>query len=351
MKSILKTSLGFGIFLTLTLTLTLSVTPQGSQADEKEQKLIRVGSSAVVSSAGIYLADEFGYFKDLGLNVVITDFKNSGAPLTVPLAAGELEIGAGNFSAGLFNAISQGVGIRLVADKGHLEKGHDYLALLVRKDHVESGRFKTLKDLKDMNLGLTALNGVSQEILADRFLKSVGLTTKDVRFLKMSYSEMNAAFASKSLDATIQLEPYVSMAIKKGLAVKFGNASEIYPKQASAGIFYGPSMTKERRDEGVRFMAAYLMGVRDYRDAVSGGKNREKVLAALQKRMNIDPEVLSTMIPVGLHPDGMLDKKSLEADLNWYQKMGYLKEVPKVSSLLDDGIAKDAVRLIKSRHK
>ena len=63
---------------------------------------IRVGSSPVLSSAGIYLAEAKGYFKDQGLNVEITDVANSGAPMTLLLAKGELEVGAGNLTSGLF---------------------------------------------------------------------------------------------------------------------------------------------------------------------------------------------------------------------------------------------------------
>ena len=69
---------------------------------------IRVGSSPVLSSAGIYLADEKGYFKEQGLTVEITDVANSGAPMTVLLAKGEIEVGAGNLTSGLFNAVADG---------------------------------------------------------------------------------------------------------------------------------------------------------------------------------------------------------------------------------------------------
>lgn len=316
----------------------------------KQSHPIRVGSSPVVSSAGIYIAQEKGYFKELGLDVEITTFKGSGAQLTAPLAAGEMEVGGGNYTAGLFNSMLQGAKVKLVADKGHLEKGHGYLALMVRADHVTSGRFKTYKDLKGFKMGVTALNGVSQEILADRFLKLGGLTGADVSFVKMSYSEMNAAFASRTLDATIQLEPFVTLAETKGLAKRIGDACEAYCGQQSAGIFYSAQFIEKRREDAVKFMIAYLRGVRDYEAAFTAGTDREKIAGLLGKYIEgVPADLWARMVPVGLNPDGFIDKKALAEDLEWYRSRKYLNAVPPINEVVDHSFIEEALKRIGAK--
>lgn len=333
------------LFRDLFATLALSLmTSTAFSAPAK----IKVGSSPVISSAGIYLADAKGFFKEQNLDVEVIDVANSGAPMTLLLAKGELDVGGGNLTSGLFSAVAEGKDVKLVADKGHLSKDADYIVLLVRKDHVDSGRFKTLKDLKGFKMGLTALDGVSQQILADKFLAKAGLSDKDVSFVKLSYAEMNAALKSKDIDATIQLEPFVAQAEIAGFAKVVARGSDVYPTQQSAALLFSPSFLKNR-DQAVKFMTAYLKGVRLYNRSVNDKKIAADVGAILQKRLKIDPAVYDKMTPVGLTNDGALDVKSLDADLNWYLTKGYLKTELKAASVVDDTIAKDAVKRLDGK--
>jgi NitT/TauT family transport system substrate-binding protein len=311
-------------------------------ADQAKYK-IKVGASPVVSSAGIFLAYEKGYFKEQGLDVDIVYFAESGAPMTVPLSTGGLDVGGGNISAGLWNAINQGQGIKLVADKGHLEQGRGYISLLVRKDHVDSGRYKTFSDLKGFKMGVTAY-GVSQQIAADKFLKAGNLKPKDITFVKMPYPQMNIALENKDLDATIQLEPYLTKAIQDGIAVKVAEVTEVYPNQQSAAIFYSSQFINRHRDLAEKFMIAYLKGVRAYEKAFIEGKEKAETIALLKKHVKIESDnIWNNMIPVGLNPDGYLIKESLLEDAVWYKKHGFIEEIPDIEKALDHSYVKKAL--------
>jgi len=326
----------------LLLMLTFLIT--GFSAAAKGAK-IRVGSSPVLSSAGIYLAEDEGYFKEQGLEVEITDIANSGAPMTLLLSKDELDVGAGNLSSGLFNAAAQGHKFKLVADKGHVAKDRDYIALIVRQDHIASGRFKTLKDLKGFKMGLTALDGVSQQIVADRFLKKAGLTGKDVEYVKLSYAEMNTTLKTKSLDATIQLEPFVAQAELGGFAKRIAGSSEVHPGQQSAVIFYGPGFIQKRREDAVKFMVAYLKGVRLYNQSLTDPAARKKVRALLGRRMKIsDERMWDKMVPIGLRDNGELNSEALEEDLKWYREQGYLKAAVKAADVVDHSFVREAAK-------
>src|SRR6516165_12571501 len=70
--------------------------------------------------------------------------------------AGQIEAGAGSASAGLYNAVARGIKIKIVADKASSPPGYGATKILVRKDHVESGRYKSLQDLKGMKFAMNA---------------------------------------------------------------------------------------------------------------------------------------------------------------------------------------------------
>jgi NitT/TauT family transport system substrate-binding protein len=310
-----------------------------------QAETIKVGSSPVVSSAGLYLAKERNYFKDLGLDVDIIDFNNSGAQMTALLSKGELDVGAGNLSSGLFNAILKGQKFKLVADKGHLETNKDYIALIVRLDHLTSGRYKTLENLKGFKIGLTSLDGVSQQIVMDRFLIKAGLKSTDVEYVKLSYAEMNVALRSKSIDATIQIEPYLTKAELDGIAKIVANATDVYPNQQSGAIIYSPQFIKNKPKVAMKFMVAYLKGVRDYNQGFVAKKNKDKVIADLKKYIKIeDDKVWNNMRPVGLSENGSIDSKALINDIRWYVSKKYIEKFVALEDLVDDQFAIQATK-------
>lgn len=329
--------------LLIFLFLTISLTPAYS-------KIIKVGSSPVTSSAGIYLALERGYFKEQGLEVEVTDFNNSGAPMTLLLSKGELDVGAGNITAGLFNAIAEGQNFKIVADKGHIEKGHDYLALIVRDEHIKSGRYKTLKDLKGFKMGLTSLEGVSQEILTEKFLLQANLKLEDITFVKLAYSEMNLALKAGAIDATIQIEPFLTKAQIDGIATKVAGGSEAYNKQQSGALFYSPNFIKDNKESAEKFMVAYAKGIEDYNKAFNENINREAIITDLKKYFKYDDSTWEKMSSVGLNQYGKLNSIQLIADIEWYEKK-YVKKPLSAGSIIDESFTNYAEKMLKKDTK
>jgi NitT/TauT family transport system substrate-binding protein len=309
-------------------------------------KTIKVGSSPVLSSAGIYLAKERGYFKEQGLEVEISDFGNSGAPMTMLLSKGELDVGAGNITAGLFNAIASGEQFKIVADKGSIDKDKDYLSLIVRNDLIKSGRYKTLKDLKGFKMGLTSLDGVSQEILTEKFLLSAGLKLEDVTFVKLSYADMNLALKSGTIDATIQIEPFLTKAQVDGIATKVAGGSSVYSKQQSGVLLYSPKFIKESPEEAKKFMVAYAKAVNDYNKAFVKNEGRQEVINDLKKSFKYDDKTWDTMAIVGLNDFGQLNTKELVDDIKWYEAK-YVKKKLNASEIIDESFTSFAKEKLK----
>ena len=296
---------------------------------------VPIGISPVMSSAAMFIAKEKGYFEEQGINAIINPFKASGAKMVPFLATGQLFVGGGNINAGMYNAIANDIPIKIVSDKGTVSPGHGYLALIVRKDHVTSGRYKSLKDLKGMTMAVTA-KGVSQEIVTEMYLKSVGLNLSDIHLRHLAYSDINIALANKSIDASVQIEPFVAAAVEKDIAVRVAGDDEIYPNQQSAAIMYSPVFMENHPQHAHGFMIAYVKGLRDYNNAFEKNIGKDDIINILTKYTRIkSKKIYQNVVPVGLSPDGMVNVESLKHDANWYYQQQYLKQVPKVDEIVN----------------
>jgi NitT/TauT family transport system substrate-binding protein len=297
-----------------------------------------------MSSLGLFIAKEKGYFAEQGIDAEITPFKASAGQMIPLLAAGKLMVGGGNVAAGLYNAIANDIPVKIVADKGLVSPGHGYLALIVRKEHVQSGRYKDFSSLKGMTMATTA-KGVSQEIVTEMFLKKAGLTMSDIKLTNLGYADMNIAMANGSLDATIQIEPYVAVAVEKGIAVRVAGDDEIYPNQQSAVIMYSPVFIDEHPELARGFMVAYVKALRDYNAAFDGGGDKKDILRILAKYTGgDDPGIFERAVPVGLHPDGRLNVQGLTDDARWFVEHGYVKAMPKMDAIIDERYVDYAVK-------
>lgn len=322
----------------------LSLVSQSAFA--KELFEVPVGISPVMSSSAMFIARERGYFKEQGIKVNINPFKASGAKMVPFLATGQLMVGGGNISAGMYNAIAHDIPIKIVSDKGTVTPGHGYLALIVRTDHIKSRRYTGYESLKGMTMAVTA-KGVSQEIATERFLKEAGLTLKDIKLVTLAYSDINIALANKSIDASIQIEPFVAAAVENKIAVRVAGDDLVYPNQQSAAIVYSPIFIEKHPEQAKAFMVAYVKGLRDYNDAFEKGIGKDEIVSILTKNTKIkNASIYDKVAPVGLNPNGMVNVDSLKQDSKWYFERGYLKKQPDIDSIVDLSFAKHAVNVL-----
>lgn len=318
-------------------------------AQVQSATVVKVGTSPAITTAGVYLAKEKGFFAAEGLDVEITIFNNSGAPMTVLLAKGEIDVGAGNLTAGLYNAINGGNKLKIVADKGRVEAEKKYIALMLRKDLVQNGKFKTLKDLKGLKVSLTSLDGLSQQIVLDKMLSSAGLTDKDISLIKLSYPEAIVALKTKAIDATVTIEPYIAQALFDNVAINVAASQDFLPDQQSAAILYSPKFA-QNKEAGVKFMMAYLKGVRLYNESLKNPELAIEVNALLKKYMPIENEqIWKTMIPVGLNSDGYVNVQSIKSDLNWYKEKNYIEKVPDLNEVVDHSFVEEALKKLSPK--
>src|SRR5438105_121466 len=268
---------------------------------------VRVGIVNASSDVGFFVADKKGYFRQEGIKVEFTEF-DSGAKMVGPLGTGQLDVGAGSVSAGLYNAVARGIDIKIVADKGSTPPGYGFQPLLVRKDLVDSGRFKTLKDLKGMKIAGSAPGSASTSTLNEA-LKQGGLKYSDVERVFMGFPQHVAALQNKAVDAAMTTEPSATRAVQSGAAVRVMGDDQIYPNHQLAVVLYSGDFATRQPEIARRFMRAYLKGVRDYNDVLKdghlAGPDADQVIAILTQSSDIkDPKVYRAIQAQGCNPDG-----------------------------------------------
>ena len=110
--------------LTCTVAAALLVLPAAHAATTAAAPtVVHVGIANASSDVAFFIADKKGYFRQEGIDARFVPF-DSGAKMVAPLGAGQLDVAGGSPSAGLYNAVVRGIGIKVVADKGSTPPGY-----------------------------------------------------------------------------------------------------------------------------------------------------------------------------------------------------------------------------------
>ncbi len=219
----------------------------GAQAQE-----LTIGTIGASSDAPFFIADAKGYFAEQGLKVSFVRF-DSAAKSIPSLGSGEVDVGSGASSAGLYNAIGRGIGIKIVADKARNAKGYGFQAIMARTDLVDSGKIKSVKDLKGLKVAMSA-NGNSENAFMSYALTQVGLSYNDIDPVFLGFPNQIAAYANKGIDASLTVEPTVAELLKLGTAKKLVSADDVFPDYQTAVVFYSPKFMHDQPDNAKKFM-------------------------------------------------------------------------------------------------
>ncbi|WP_307024842.1 ABC transporter substrate-binding protein [Arthrobacter globiformis] len=310
---------------------------------------VTVGTTNSSSDAPLFIAQERGYFEAEGISVELLPFR-SAAEMVAPLGSGGLDVGGGSPSAGLFNALARDVKIRIVADKSHASADDSYLSLLVRKDLVDSGKFKGYADLKGLTVADYSESGTTSAAL-NQMLKAGGLTMGDIKRTILAGPEHISALENRAVDASITTEPTVSQAVESGAAVRFAGTHKVYPNQQIGVMIYGEQFAAKEPEAAAAFMRAFLHGARDYNDALKGGKlvgeGAKEIISILAKATSAKPETLAATTSHGVDPDGALNIAGMQSDLEFWKQGGYIEDKDiTVASAVDTSFAAAASKAL-----
>lgn len=303
------------------------------------QESIKQGYLAVISFAPIYLAEEKGFFAEEGLKVDYARFV-SGAKMAAPLATGEIQVAAGSMSAGFFNALAQGSDVLVVADKGQTRQGYGFTQLVVRKDLIDSGRVKSIKDFKGLTLATNAPMNVTI-FWVGRALQSAGLSPEDVNWKFISFPNQLTALKNKAVDAVGNAEPWGAQIEKAEVGVRFLSPADFDTSKdlQVATIMYNGAFARERRSAAQKYMNAYVKAVRYYNER---GMKDAEVVDILHKWTKAPKDIILSAVAFYLHPDAMPNLKSISDMQDYFFEVGAVKKKTPIEKFADVSFVKKA---------
>jgi ABC-type nitrate/sulfonate/bicarbonate transport system substrate-binding protein len=295
---------------------------------------VKIGTLLTLSDAGLFIAQDRGYFAEEGLQIEVT--RVNGAAEAMPhLTTGQLDAAGVTAAAAFFNAINRGLPLRIAGDKGRVTRDQSSATMALRPDVADSGRVRDWPDLRGLALGINVPNtGTVTDIQLDRMLERGGMTRDDVTVVELAYPDMNAAFASGIIDAGYQVEPYLALGEELGVLRRWRSLGEITPDLYTTLWLYGPSFAEQ--EAAYRFMVANLRGVRDFNDAFVHGRNKAAVVDILAEHTPVkDKRLYDRMGFNAMDPDGRVMPDRIAADVQYYLSKGYVQQPVDAAKLID----------------
>jgi NitT/TauT family transport system substrate-binding protein len=181
----------------------------------------------------------------------------------------------------------------------------------------------------------------------NRLYKMAGIGPNDIERVYLGFPQQIAALQNGAIDAAFPTEPFASQAERQGFATAFMSDDQIYPGHQISGMIYSDRFRTRRRDVGLRFMRAYLRGVRAQNGAIVDGRltgpDGEEFISLITAQTPVkDRDLLRNLRLSANDGDGALNVASLEEDFEVFRTEGLLEGKITLQDALDPSFAKEA---------
>jgi NitT/TauT family transport system substrate-binding protein len=277
---------------------------------------VRIGMVRTISAGSMLIAIEKGYFKELGINVVVEELDSSANALAL-LSQNRLQAVLGGLSAGYFNALEKGLPIIIGLSRVSTPIAHHLMLRADLKDQV-----KEIGSLKGKTIATNGPGSVSTYEIG-KILQTAGLTLAYVDIKVIPFSQYAIAFTNKAIDAALAIAPWTWQLPKQGIAVPFGDSDAlIRPTPVSISVaMINTDWAKASPTLPRDFFLGYLRGVRDYCQAYHGGSTRKAIIDLLiRSGTETRLELLNDYVWPARDPFGGINIASMLDMQDWFAK-------------------------------
>ncbi len=248
----------------LFVSAAAALTPLARASAQQVPEKVKLGSLRFVSSGAVFIALERGYFRDEGLEIVLTFF-DAAQPVAVATASGDLDLGVTAFTAGFFNLAGKGA-LKIIAAQAKEAKGYEGNVVLVSNAAWDKG-FHDVSQFAGHSIGITQIgSSFHYQIGQIAAAKNIDLKSITIRPLQ-SLLAMAAALKTGQVDSII-IAPHLARAMmENGDAKLIARYADIDEYQFG-GLFTTPKAIGARRPMLEKFVSAYQKGAQDYFDAL-----------------------------------------------------------------------------------
>lgn len=312
---------------------------------------VKVGIIGSIADAPFYVALDKGYFEEAGIALQLEPM-GSLAKQIVPLSSGAIDVANGAISAGLYNAVSRDIPMKVVADKGQNATGSSYNVFLVRKDLYDDGSIRSFADFKGQTVATIGVGSADMSIINEA-MRTVGMSYDDIEQTSLALPNHLITLENKGIGITLTPEPYATLIVEKGIAVKFASVGDFYPNQQQTVMIYGGNFMKDRPDVAQRFMDAYIRGVRTYMAAVKhgtiSGEGSDEVIASIIKHTTTkDADLLRRIAAVTINADGLVNVEGMQKDWEFLNSKGLIENAITPGDIIDRSFVEKTVKKLGS---
>ncbi|HZR97338.1 MAG TPA: ABC transporter substrate-binding protein [Chloroflexota bacterium] len=309
---------------------------------------VKVGYLPVASWAPLFLAQDRGYFTEVGLEVESAPFGNYATQVPL-LAQGQLHVAGCANAVICYNAFGRGLDIRIVTDlssAGQTEKSRGSSALVVRKDLWDNGTIREARDLVGRTLYTQAGPGSGQQAWAGHWLIRNGVDPAAMDWTQLQFPDLFAAMQNRAAEVGFQSEPFVTAGLTRGVHAILATAEQMEPGLQQTYVMYWTGIDGLGPQVGERFMVAWLRAGRDFLNAMEYGTDQDAVIEVLTRETGIkDPEVHRQSKYAWHNPNGEVNREALQADADFFAELGLMAQMD-ISPSFDDKYRQFAVQYL-----
>lgn len=284
------------------------------------QGKIIVGLSSVnLAFLPVYVAQDKGFFKEEGLEVLLVMF-NAGATNLQALIGGDVQI----------------MGSAFVETIGGRAAGVDVtnfwgICNLMPFQLYSQPNFKSMKEAKGKRFAISRFGSLT-DYLTRATLHHFGINPKEVTIVQIGSTPARfAALSAGGVDATIVWFPVTEIAKSQGYTQLF-DLREIFPEWPYETFAARESWLAKEKPQVIKFLRAYQKGVKHTLE------NQEDALKAIRKYVKMDP----AYAPAGYVQyrdsfplDGRIAEKAIPAVIEQEFETGRIKKKISVNDLID----------------
>ncbi len=315
------------VWMMSALAALLAFMPAAFGADR-----LRVGHDLWIGFAGVFLAQELGYFTDRGLEVDLRGFPGPGDSIP-PVLAGHLDATLTT----LHNlALIGGTEETSIAAIYFLDASNGADAIVARSD------IASVSDLRGRDVAVT-LNEANHMLLI-LALESAGLRQQDVNLVNMSADDAGAAFLAGRVDAAVTWEPWVSRA-RSG-----GDGDVIFStRDAPDTIINTISVRRDNLEQKPEVFARFLEGIDQGVHYLRA--DPEAAIPVIARWLEADPEdvrgMLADDVIYGLNDNRSLfgagdgpAVQALDNVIGFLDDRDLIQKRPETGTLIDDRLVR-----------
>jgi len=282
-----------------------------SRANSPERTTIVVGAVPAVDTAGLYIAQQRGYFAAEGLRVKIEPIVSSELAISRQLA-GVYDITFGGYVSYIQADAGQRAGLRVIAEGSTMGPGEQGLLTM------PGSRVTTLAGLRKASVALNVVNNVGT-ILVGSALEQVGLSPSAVKFVQIPFPDMAAALGRHQVDAAWMPEPFVSSTEEQLGAL---DISDLDSGAVTGFPLVGYAATRAWERRYPRTESAFLRALAKGQQVAD--TDRAAVERAMETFLGVPPQVAAVM-SLPRYILGGVDRARMQRVADAMRRFGMLK--------------------------